>query len=129
MKGQASIEALLILAAVLAVASGFLYQGIESSNSINTLEASRNGAENAISRIQIENEIALRINGISRQNENITIIIDNWGGTPPKDTEEQVREDALEFLYQAYYGNFPETDIDNVSTPHHNYTINVELVG
>ncbi|KXB06644.1 hypothetical protein AKJ52_01900 [candidate division MSBL1 archaeon SCGC-AAA382C18] len=126
MKGQGSIEALLILAAVLTVTSGFLYQGIESSNSINALSAAKNGAENVTSRIEIENEVTIRITSVSEQNENITITLDNWGGKLPTDTKKKAKQGALKFLYQAFNGNFPNKEINKVNTAHHTYRVIVE---
>ena len=126
MKGQASLEAIFILASVLLIATFFIVQGEGSSNSINGISAARTGAENAINELVVENGVKIEIESMSMdESDNIKIILDFWGeDVPGSKIEQKVREDALNYLYQAFNGDFPE-EPSPVSTKHHKFNVTV----
>ena len=127
MKGQASLEAIFILASVLLIATGFIVQGQGSSNSVNAVSAAQTGAENAINTLEMENDVKLEIKKLSiTKKDEIRISIKFWSGNLSNSyIEQHVREDALKYLYQAFNGDFPR-NADPVSTSNHNFDVNVK---
>ncbi|KXA91244.1 hypothetical protein AKJ57_01890 [candidate division MSBL1 archaeon SCGC-AAA259A05] len=125
MKGQGSIEAFLILGAVLAVAAGLLYVGQRSSEPIDALSAARTGAENAITDLELEHEVTINIRKIERADDNIEIELSYWGGEIARESlEENVRIGALKFIHRAFNDKFPE-NIEPVSTTYHTFDVTV----
>lgn len=128
MKGQASVEALLILAAILAVSSGLIYHGLDSSNAINGISAARTGAENAISRLELKYDISIQISGLNVKGDSIEFSLEYWGEPNLKTTiKNEVEEDSLEFLHQAFKNNFPNKPISSVKTQHHNFKVSATV--
>ncbi len=126
MKGQASIEAIFILAAVLLIASGFVIQGQQSGNPVNAASAAKTGAENAINNLEMKHDVEITISEVDLTDDEINIKINFWGGELSEASiEENIRTDSLKYVYQAFKGDFPK-DPNPVSTSHHNFTVTVE---
>lgn len=125
MRGQGTVEAMLILAAVLAVSAGLLYVGQRNSEPISALSAARTGAENAISRLELEHELTINIREIEWVNDNIEIELNYWGGEISREAlEENVRIGALKFIHRAFKDKFPEI-AEPVKTQYHTFDVTV----
>lgn len=125
-KGQAALEALLILSAVLTVAAGYMYTQNDSSRPIYALSAAQTGAENAANRLNLQYKTNIEIEDISRNNDTININLNFWGGDASESLiESSVENDALKFLYQAFRGDFPDA-IGPVSVGNHTFDVQAD---
>lgn len=126
MRGQSSIESLLILAAVLSTVSGIFYVGLGNSQEIDAVSAAREGVENTITKFEIENGASIRIQEVSREGDNINIALKYWGNLDNSSVRDEVRRGALNYIYRAFNDKYPGSgfNYDNgVSSSHHTFFI------
>lgn len=84
MKGQASIEALLILAGVLVAVVSIQMLGQNSFESTNAIASARQGVETGITRITAQNEIDISISDRDIDGDNIVFYLTVQGSPPPE---------------------------------------------
>ncbi|MFP4005417.1 MAG: hypothetical protein ACLFUR_01705 [Candidatus Hadarchaeia archaeon] len=126
MRGQSSVEALLVLAVVLSSVVGFLYFITGSSQETNALTAAREGAENAITRYELENGATVNLSEASLDDGQITISLKYWGPLDESSLAESVRMNALRYIYRTVEADYPSSisALDNrVSTSRHTFVI------
>ncbi len=82
-KGQASIETMLILAAVLATAASLQIMGQNSFEGTNAIASARQGVETGITRISVEKEINMIISDWDLNGDDITFYLTVKGNPPP----------------------------------------------
>lgn len=83
-KGQASIGALLILSAVLMSVTYLQVRGKDTFETNNAVNSAKNGVQDAITRLSIQNEIKMDILDWEVENENIVYYLKVQGGPPPE---------------------------------------------
>jgi uncharacterized protein (UPF0333 family) len=125
MRGQSSVELLVLIAAILMTVTSLLYLGTESNESAVITQAARDGAENAIMAIDIEFGCTLEVEEVSSSADNITIkivaknappSITDWDNFRENVIESNVREVALKHMWNALGGVFPATATPVVTT-------------
>ncbi len=97
MRGQASIEALLIIAAVTVTLAVYFAMGQEVNETSSTISAARIGAENAITALVLEYGDDIGITKAVIDGDNVHLYL-SVQGTPPPDNStiiSAVRENAL----------------------------------
>lgn len=131
MRGQSSIESLLVLAAVLSAVSGIVYVSVESFQGVDAISAAREGVENAITKFEIENGASIRVSGVSRSGDNLSVVLKYWGDLDNNSVQSEVRRGALNYIYRAFNGEYPGSgfDYDNgVSTSHHTFLLPINNI-
>ena len=109
MKGQAAMETLLIVGAVLVVISALMVAGQRSSEVSTALSAARTGADKAIAKLDAQYGCQMSVYDLSFNNGTITITINALSSVPPNAViENEVRTEALKHIYQAATGTFTE---------------------
>ncbi|MEA1904894.1 MAG: hypothetical protein U9M97_03330 [Candidatus Hadarchaeota archaeon] len=103
MRGQASVEMLMIIAAVLAVLAILLVRGVHSNEVSNAIAAARVGAGEAIEALALEYGADIGITGCDRDGDNIVLYLSVQGSPPPDDStvENAVGEAALSRVRQV----------------------------
>ncbi len=99
-KGQASIEALLILSAVLLSVTYLQVRGQNMFKTTNEIDSAKKGVQTAITRLSIQNEIKINISDWNLENDNTLIYyLTVQGGPPP---ENQTITSNAENIAQTY---------------------------
>ncbi len=101
MRGQASIETLLILAAVLSTVAALVIMGQQSSEITNAEAAARLGAENAIAALNMENGCMIDITWLGLRDDAITIQLAVRGPGDLTAIEGEIGNSAEKYLLQA----------------------------
>ncbi len=127
MRGQASLEMLVLFAAVLLAVSSLLYLG-EGTNEAQVIQASaRDGAGNALSRLQRECGGEARVGEVRMEGGRVKIYVMAWGLSCSENrVAEEVREDALRFMWKAVTGSFPST-VQPLRTSRGTYDVEVRV--
>jgi len=126
-RGQASLETLILFAAILLAVSSLLYLGQGSNEGQVLLSSARDGAENALHRLQEEYGGAARVGEVRMVRGTVKISVMVWGLSCPENVvREEVRGDALRFMWRALTGKFPST-VQEVRTPRGTYGVEVEV--
>lgn len=127
MRGQTAIEALLIFAVVLTAVAAFLPVGRRSNEVSTVMSAARVGASRAITELSTQYGCTIDIAALDFDSGNITIYLATSTGGPQDATiSDNVRKEALKYIYQAIYGIFPENAAP-VRTQNYTYDIMVEI--
>ncbi|KUO39750.1 MAG: hypothetical protein AVW06_00235 [Hadesarchaea archaeon DG-33-1] len=127
MKGQAAIEALLILAVILAAVAAFLPAGQRSNEVNSVMSAARVGANKAITELGMQYDRTIDITKLTFEGGNIAIYLTTSMGGPPDATiSDKVRDEALKHIYHAVRGIFPE-NARPVTTGNYTYDVSVAL--
>ncbi len=103
MRGQASIETLMIIAAVLTVLATLLARGVHSNEASNATAAARVGASEAIEALALEYGVDIGITECDRDGDNIVLYLSVQSPPPPDDStvENAVGEAALSRVRQV----------------------------
>ncbi len=123
MKGQASLEMLLILAAILSALSGFIYYAQGSNESINAYSAVQTGVENSVTKLELKHKISVNYD-IDQDGDDFTISLKYWGGNLSNSSiENLVYNEAVSFVYKAFRDKYPDSIPESVSTDRHEFRI------
>lgn len=108
MRGQASIEALMIIAAVLVVLAVLLLMGQRDNEVNNAIAAARVGANEAIAGLALNHGVDIDIERWDLDGDNIKLYLWVQGGPPPDDQTiiSAVRDNALDQISQAVGGGY-----------------------
>lgn len=103
MRGQASVEMLMIVAAVLAVLATLMVRGVHSNEVSNAIAAARVGASEAIEALELEYGVDINITECDRDGDNVIICLSVQGSPPPDDItiKNSVGEAALSRVRQV----------------------------
>ncbi len=103
MRGQASVEMLMIVAAVLAVLATLLVRGVQSNEVSNAIAAARVGASEAIEALALEYDVSINITDCNLNGDNIVLHLSVQGSPPPDDStvKNTVEEGALNRVRQV----------------------------
>lgn len=93
-RGQASIEALLILAAVLIAVASLQLMGESSSETTNAIAAVGRGVQSATAELAVQYGVEISISDWDLNGENIVFYLNVQGNPPPSDA--LMREDRAE---------------------------------
>jgi len=127
MRGQAAVEVMLILAAILAAVVAFLPAGQRGNEVSSVMSAARVGADKAITELSMQYGYAIDIAKLDFEGGNITIQLTTGIGGPPDATiSDKVRSEALKYIYQAVSGEFPE-NAGPVRTGDYTYDVSVAI--
>ncbi len=128
MRGQASVETLILIGVIVLTATSIVYAGNLSREVEIVKSAASLGAENAIIALEAEYGVTIWIEKVSFKNGEVSISLLVVGGPPPHDQtiENEVREDALRFIHQAIAGDFPRNAYP-VKTSYYTYDVVVEV--
>jgi len=127
MRGQAAVEAMLILAAILAAVVAFLPAGQRSNEVSGVMSAARVGADKAITELSMQYGCAIDIAKLDFEGGNITIHLTTGISGPPDATiSDKVRSEALKYIYQAVSGGFPK-NVGPVRTRNYTYDVSVAI--
>ncbi len=108
-KGQASIEALLILSAVLITVAYLQVNGENTFATTNAIDSSRKGVQTAIARLSIQNETKIIISDWDLKNDNLIYYLTVQGTPPPEN--EVITSNAEEIAQTYLEGINPEYNI------------------
>ncbi|MEM2204697.1 MAG: hypothetical protein QXF66_03890 [Candidatus Hadarchaeales archaeon] len=130
MKGQVSLEALVLFATILLILSSLLYLGEGTNETQLILASARDGTENALSRLQWEYGGTGRIREVKMVKGTVKISVMVWGMNCPENlVKEEVRRDALGFMWKAVGGVFPSlTQPLRTSRGTYDVEVSVEVV-
>lgn len=108
MRGQASIEALLVFAGVIMILAALLPMGLRDNEVDIAIAAARSGGENAIAGLVLKYGDDMDIRGWDIHGDNITLYLSVQGPPPPDNQtiENAVRENALDQISQAGIGGY-----------------------
>jgi len=128
MRGQSSAEMLILLGAILVVATSLLYFGTGGNEMATVMSAARAGAENAIAALDSEYGCAIDIEQVGFDAGTVTIYVGIRGGPPPDDQaiSDNIRASSLKYIYQAVTGSFPKS-AEAVKTGHYTYDVDVGI--
>jgi len=115
MKGQASIETLLILVAVLSTVAALVIMGQRSNDITNAEAAARLGAENAIAALNMENGCMIDITWLGLRDDNITIQLAVMGPGDLTAIESEIENSAERYILQAGYTYEVEVTAERVT--------------
>jgi len=115
MRGQASIESLLILAAVLSTAAALVIMGQRSNEITNAEAAARLGAENAIAALNMENGCMIDLTWLGLRDDAITIQLAVRGPGDLTAIESEVENSAERHLLQVGYTYEVEVTAERVT--------------
>lgn len=102
------MEMLVLFAAILLAISSLLYLGQGTNEGQVILASARDGAENALSRLQQEYGGEARVKEVKMGKGRVEIHVMTWGPSCPENLlKEEVRGDALRFMWKAVTGGFP----------------------
>jgi hypothetical protein len=106
MRGQASIEMLMIIAAVLAVLATLMARGQHSNEVSNAIAAARVGADEAIEALVLEYGVDIGVTEWDLDGDNVVLYLSVQGSPPPGDStvENAVGEAALSRVRQVAGG-------------------------
>lgn len=110
-KGQASIEALLILAAVLIAVASLQVMGRNTNETTNAVAAARKGVNNAITELAVEYGDDISIDTWDMNGDNLIFHLFVQGNPPPSDAliENTTENSALNQLEQTVGGDYGVT--------------------
>ncbi|MBS3815901.1 MAG: hypothetical protein KGY45_05010 [Hadesarchaea archaeon] len=99
-KGQASIEALMILAAVLILAASFQAMGKSSNEDTNAIAAAKKGIQDAMTELSTEYGDDFDITSWDKIDKDFVFHVSVQGSSPPSDNliESKTENSALEQL-------------------------------
>lgn len=123
MGGQVSLETLVLFAAILLAVSSLLYLGEGTNETRVILASARDGAENALSRLQREHGGGAAVGEVRVSGGMVRISVMAWG-LPENLVGEEVRADALRFMWRAVTGAFPPA-VQPLRTPRGTYDVEV----
>ncbi len=131
MKGQSSAEMLILMGAILIVASSMLYLGIGNNELVVVVQAARDGAENAMAALDAEYGCSIDIDEVEFDAGMITIgvlvrdppALENFDNM----VKDEVRTSALGYILNAVGSEFPAT-VGPVKTSYYTYDVTVEVV-
>lgn len=127
MRGQAAVEAMMILAVILAAVVAFLPSGQRSNEVSSAMSAARVGADKAITELSMEYGCTIDLTKLNFDGGNITIYLTTCIGGPPDETiSDKVRSEALKYIYQMVHGGFPR-NAGPVKTQNYTYDVSVEI--
>ncbi|MEM2866248.1 MAG: hypothetical protein QW098_03810 [Candidatus Hadarchaeales archaeon] len=127
MRGQASLETLVLFAAILLAVSSLLYLGQGTNEGQVILASARDGAENALSRLQQEHGGEARVKEVKMGKGVVEIHVMTWGLSCPENLlKEEVRGDALRFMWKAATGIFPSA-VQPLLTSRGTYDVEVHV--
>jgi len=135
MKGQSSAETLILVSVILISVTALFYLGQSSNETATILRAARDGAENAIFTIDMDNGCTIDIENLTFSSSGtITINVvarnappDNisWDNFAENTIENNIRTGALKYIHYALAGSFPTT-VASVKTSYYTYDVEVE---
>lgn len=134
MRGQSSVEMLVLVAGIMVSVGSLLYLGTVSNESTVVLQAARDGAENAIFAIDMSFGCTIAIDNVAYDGENISISVTAWNAPPENIEWENFRENvienvirdvALKHMHNAIGGILPSTATP-VVTNYNTYDVAVE---
>lgn len=102
MRGQATIEAMLIIAAIIPVATAYGYMSLQSSEPVNLVSGVETGVSSEIHNLELSHGLIIDLEDVTRFGDNIIVNLNLKGGEI-KDSdndvayiEKKILEEALE---------------------------------
>jgi uncharacterized protein (UPF0333 family) len=125
MKGQAALETLLIIGAVLAVISALMLIGQRNNEANSAVAAARTGANKAIVELGMKYGCQINVDNLTFIDGTISLSLTTSNGGP-SDTVivDAIRTEALKYVYQAINGTFPDS-AQPVKTRNYTYDVSV----
>lgn len=93
-RGQASTEAMLILAAVILVVSTIQFRGEDMNETTNAIEAAKQGIQEAITKLSIQHGIEINIEDWETEGDNLIFHITVQGSLPQNVNLKEVVENT-----------------------------------
>ncbi len=132
MRGQTSLESILLVSAIILIGGAAVYTGQVSNEAVVVSYVARDGAENAIVAVDMEYGTSTDIERLEYFDNGTIIISLVVRGTPPVDIEwenfrenileNKIREVALKHAWNAIGGTFSYTT-DPLQTNLHTYDV------
>jgi hypothetical protein len=132
-RGQSSVEMLVLVAAILISVASLVYMGTRDSESTAVIRAARDGAENAIAVLNVEFGCSIDIEEIGFNAGAITVHVIVRNAPPENLTWEnfwesvvkpRIRMEALKYINNAVTGSFAA--VEYVRTNYYTYTVTVD---
>jgi len=133
MKGQSSAELLILVGGILLTVTSLLSFGLGSNESAIVMQATRDGAENAIFNIGTGYGCSIDIDNLAFNSGIITISVsvrnappDNftWSNFSENVVKKNIKEAALKLIQNAVYGQIPSA-VAPVKTASYTYDVTV----
>lgn len=131
MRGQSSAELLILVGGILLITTFMLSLGLRTSESTLAIQVARDGAENAISRMNANYGCSIDIDNLAFDSGTITISVavrnappDNltWSYFSENIIKKYIREAALKLIQNAVSGRAPSVTTP-VKTAHYTYEV------
>jgi len=127
MKGQAAVETLLIIGAVLAAISTLMLVGQRSNEADSAMSAARTGANEAIAQLGMQYGCQISVDNLTFKDGMISLSLTASNGGPSDSViRDGVRTDVLKYVYQAINGVFPN-DVQPIITRNYTYDVSVTV--
>jgi uncharacterized protein (UPF0333 family) len=127
MKGQAALETLFILGAVLAAVSALLLVGQRSNEAESVMSAARTGANKATTQLYMQYGYPIDIDKLTFSNGMILLSLTTHNNGPQNSViVDQVKTEVLKYVYQAINGIFPD-NAQPVKTRYYTYDVSITI--
>lgn len=121
------METLVLFASILLALSSLLYLGEGANETQLILASARNGAENALSRLQWQYGGAARLKEVKIARGKVKISVVVWGLNCPEGlVKEEVRNDALAFMWRVV-GRASPSPVQPLQTSRGVYDVEVSV--
>jgi hypothetical protein len=134
MRGQSSVEMLVLVAAMLISVASLVYLGTRDNESAAATFAARDGAENAIAALDTQYGCSIDVEKVGFDAGAITVYV-VVRDAPPEDftwenfweniVRPSIRTEALRYINNAVTGSLPAA-VDYVRTSYYTYTVAVD---
>jgi len=127
MRGQAAVETMLIIGAVLTVVSVLMLVGQRSNEADSAMSAARTGANEAIAQLNMQYGCQISVDELTFNDGMISLSLTASNGGPSDSViRNGVRTEVLKYVYQAINGVFPD-NVQPVRTRNYTYDVSVAI--
>jgi uncharacterized protein (UPF0333 family) len=127
MRGQAAVETMLIIGAILTVVSALMLVGQRSNEADSAMSAARTGANEAIAQLNMQYGCQISVDELTFNDGMISLSLTASNGGPSDSViRDGVRTEVLKYVYQAVNGVFPD-NVQPVRTRNYIYDVSVAI--
>ena len=127
MRGQAAVETMLIIGAVLTVVSVLMLVGQRSNEADSAMSAARTGANEAIAQLNMQYGCQISVDELTFNDGMISLSLTASNGGPSDSViRNGVRTEVLKYVYQAINGVFPD-NVQPVRTRNYTHDVSVAI--
>lgn len=127
MKGQAALETLLTIGAILTVISTLMVVGQRNNEVGSAISAASTGVNKAVAQLNMQYGCQISVDNLTFHDGIISINLTTYGGDPSDPViRDEVETEALKYVYQGINGVFPDS-AQPVVTRNYTYDVSVTV--